>query len=194
MRIAVIADTHVPHKYDQLPRRLREGLESVDLILHCGDIVVPRVLEELSQYAPVQAVAGNHDSDFFGTSLERKKVLDIAGFRIGMIHGDELDELHVNKTEQRDMIFQIIVEPFLYDDPVDCIVFGHSHKPYLESFRAEFRPPGKPGKRIKHNVLVFNPGMPLRNRHLASMGYIYLEEDTLSTEIKVFTYQRIISD
>ncbi|MDD2496824.1 MAG: metallophosphoesterase family protein [Desulfitobacteriaceae bacterium] len=190
MKIAVIADTHVPHKFDNLSIRLKEGLKGADLILHCGDIVEPRVLEEISQFAPVEAVAGNHDIDYFGSALERKKVIEMAGYRIGMIHGDELDELHVNKTEQADLIFQIVVQPFLFGEPVDCIVFGHSHKPFVDSFRAEFRPPGRPGKKIKHNVLVFNPGMPLRNRHLASMGYIHLEDQALRVEIKVFTCGR----
>lgn len=190
MKIAVIADTHVPDKFEELPKRLREGLAGAEMILHCGDITHPAVLEEISRFAPVHAIAGNHDILNFGSLLERKRVLDIMGYRIGMIHGDELEELHVNKTEQDEMIYEIIVAPFLEGEPVDCIVFGHSHKPFLGSFQGEFQVPGARRKKIKHNVLVFNPGMPLRNRHLASMGYIYLEENSLRVELKVFTYSR----
>lgn len=190
MKIAVISDTHVPHKFEKIPQRMKEALVGVDLILHCGDIVIPRVLEEISQYAPVKAVAGNHDLERFANTLPRKRVVEVAGFRIGMIHGDELEEMHVTKTQQRDLLYEVVVQPFLYDEPVDCIVFGHSHKPLIEPFQAVFQPPNRPGVRIKQDVLIFNPGTPLRNRHIASMGYIHLENDVLRMELKVFTYSR----
>lgn len=190
MKIAVISDTHVPHKFERLSQRMKEGLAGVDLILHCGDIVSPDILEEISGYAPVQAVAGNHDIDYFGDKLPRKKIVEAAGYRIGMIHGDELEGLHVKKSQQSDLIYQVVLEPFLYDDPVDCVVFGHSHQPLIESYQVVFRPGLRPGKKIKQDVLIFNPGTPVRNRRLSTMGYIYLERDALRTEIKVFTYPR----
>ncbi|MGI6711966.1 MAG: metallophosphoesterase family protein [Bacillota bacterium] len=190
MKIAVISDTHVPHKFEKLSQRLKKGLEQVDIILHCGDIVMPQVLEELEAYAPVYAVAGNHDIKYFGEKLPRKRVVEAEGFRIGMIHGDELEGLHVKRSQQYDLIYQVIVEPFLDDNPVDCIVFGHSHQPLIESYEGIFHPFLCPGRKIKQDVLVFNPGTPVRNRRLSTMGYIYLERNVFRTEIKVFTYTR----
>ncbi|MEL7567032.1 MAG: metallophosphoesterase family protein [Dehalobacterium sp.] len=190
LKIAVISDTHVPHKFEKISRRMKEGLVGADLILHCGDIVTPEVLGEISAFAPVHAVAGNHDIEFFGDTLPRKKVIEVQGFRIGMIHGDELAANHVKKSDQYDQIFDIVLTPFLSEDPLDCVVFGHSHQPLIESFSVVFKPKNQPNKKIKQDVLVFNPGTPVRNRRLATMGYIYLEKDIMRTEIKVFTYPR----
>ncbi|ATW27012.1 metallophosphoesterase family protein [Candidatus Formimonas warabiya] len=194
MKIAVISDTHVPHKFEKLSQRMKKGLEGVDLILHCGDIVTPEILEEIAAFAPVHAVAGNHDLPFFGNRLPRKRVVEVAGFRIGMIHGDELAETHIKKSQQYDLIYQIVLEPFLHDEPVDCVVFGHSHLPLMESFQAVFRPPDRAGKKMKQDVLLFNPGTPVRNGRLSTMGYIYLEDDVMRAEIKVFTFSRLGKD
>ncbi|HHT62379.1 MAG: metallophosphoesterase family protein [Bacillota bacterium] len=186
MKIAVVSDTHVPHKFETISQRMKEGLTGVDLILHCGDIVTPDVLSEIASFAPVYAVAGNHDLEFFGDTLPRKRVIEVAGYRIGMIHGDELDGNHVKKSEQYGLIYEIVIKPFLFENPLDCIVFGHSHQPLIQSFPVVFKP--SHGRRIKQDVLVFNPGTPVRNRRLSTMGYLYLENDVFKTEIKVFTY------
>ena len=52
---------------------MKEGLTGVDLILHCGDIVTD-VLSEIASFAPVYAVAGNHDLEFFGDTLQKRVV------------------------------------------------------------------------------------------------------------------------
>jgi predicted phosphodiesterase len=36
--VGIVADTHCPEFLDQLPARLFEVLQGVDLILHAGDI------------------------------------------------------------------------------------------------------------------------------------------------------------
>ncbi|HEX3033022.1 MAG TPA: metallophosphoesterase family protein [Bacillota bacterium] len=190
MKIAVISDTHIPHKHERLTGRVLAGLEGVDLILHCGDIVAPEVLEELSRYAPVEAVCGNHDEDYFGLELPRKKVVEVQGFRIGMIHGDELDGLHMNKMLQMEYLYRILCEPFIGEPGLDCIVFGHSHKPLLDFLRVEFQPPERVRKSLKKEVMLFNPGKATRTRNIASMGYLNIEEGCLRAEIKVFSYRR----
>ncbi len=191
MKIAVISDTHIPHKHERLTERVLESLKGVDLILHCGDIVAPEVLAELSQYAPVEAVAGNHDEDYFSPEeLPRKKVVEIAGYRIGMIHGDTLDGVHINKAMQLELLYPILCEPFLNEPGLDCIVFGHGHKPMLDSIRIEFSPFNNVRKKIKREVLLFNPGKATRTRNIASMGYLHLEKDCISPEFRIFTYRR----
>lgn len=190
MKIAVISDTHIPHKHERLTERVLESLEGVDLIIHCGDIVSPEVLEELSHYAPVEAVAGNHDEDYFGLELPRKKVVEVQGFRIGVIHGDELDGVHMNKTLQMEYLYRILCEPFLNEPGLDCIVFGHSHQPLLEFLRVEFRPPERVRKSLKKEVMIFNPGKAIRTRNIASMGFLTIEEGCLRAELKVFSYRR----
>ncbi len=189
MRIGVIADTHIPDKFHRLNSRVKETLQGVDYILHCGDVVDTKILEELHEIAPVEAIAGNHDVER-KLDLPRKRILEIAGYRIGMIHGDELNGLHVNKTQLKEWLYQVIIEPFIYEEGVDLIVFGHYHQPLLESFRVEFLPKNNIGRKLKQDVLIFNPGMPTRNRHLSSMGFIELNQDGLRVELEVFTYPR----
>ncbi|MCK4260127.1 MAG: YfcE family phosphodiesterase [Halanaerobiales bacterium] len=189
MRIGVIADTHIPDKFHVLSSRIKEALDGVDMILHCGDLVQMEILDELREIAPVEAIAGNHDLNR-NLDLPRKRVLDISGYRIGMIHGDELNGLHVNKTQLKEWLYQVLVEPFIYEDGVDLIVFGHYHQPLIESFRVEFLPKNNSFKKLKQDVLIFNPGMPTRNRHLSSIGFIELNKDEIKVELKIFTYPR----
>lgn len=63
MILGVIADTHIPDRTRQLhPKVLPLFEESgVEVILHAGDVSVPRVLAELREIAPVYAVRGNRD-------------------------------------------------------------------------------------------------------------------------------------
>jgi putative phosphoesterase len=63
VRIAVIADAHLPRGSRRLPRRCVEELERAELILHAGDLVTAGALEEWAQLAPVEAVRGNMDPE-----------------------------------------------------------------------------------------------------------------------------------
>lgn len=61
MRVVVLADTHAPRRWRSCPPRVAEQLRGADLILHAGDVCTAAVLDELAEYAPVVAVAGNND-------------------------------------------------------------------------------------------------------------------------------------
>lgn len=136
MRIGVVSDTHIPLRANQLPAALFKILDGVDLLLHAGDLVEEKVLDELRILAPVEAVAGNMDPFYLVPLLGRKKVLDVAGYRIGLIHGDFGSDRH--KTPLR-------AHGAFAGDNVHCVVFGHSHQPYC---------------REEKGVLLFNPGSP----------------------------------
>lgn len=186
MKIGVIADTHIGDKFHKLSNRIKETLAGVDLILHCGDIVTMEVIEELRQVAPVEVIAGNHDLENH-LELPRRKVVEQNGYRIGMIHGDELNGLHVTKSQLKEWLYQVIVDPFINEAGVDLIVFGHYHQPVMEVFRVEFYPAKDPFSTLKKDVLVFNPGMPTRNRHMSSVGFIELNTDSIDIQLKIFT-------
>jgi len=160
MLIGVISDTHIPLRARQLPAGLFKALDGVDLLLHAGDLVEESVLEELSSLAPVEAVAGNMDPFPLASRLGRKKVLDLSGYRIGLIHGDLGGDRQ--KTPQR------AYEAFI-NDHVDCVVFGHTHQPYC---------------REEGGVLLFNPGSPTDRRREPrhSCGLLTLS-DKLTAEI-----------
>lgn len=85
MRVGLISDTHVP--VAPLFAEVKDALRGVDLILHAGDIVLSRVLDELEEIAPVYAAQGNHDGHL--TEDPRVKpvhLLDLEGFRVALLH------------------------------------------------------------------------------------------------------------
>ena len=61
MRVLVISDTHAPRFWKRCPPAVAAYAEGADLILHAGDVCIPEVLDELSQFAPVRVVLGNND-------------------------------------------------------------------------------------------------------------------------------------
>ena len=87
-RVGVVSDTHIPDRARNLPSALLKGLEEneVDLILHAGDISIPRVLDELCEIAPVLAVKGNRDL-LFGEELPLVRVIEINRFVVMLTHG-----------------------------------------------------------------------------------------------------------
>ena len=123
MRIGVLSDTHIPTRARCLPPEIFTVFKNVELILHAGDLVDPLVLSELETLAPVQAVAGNMDPPGLQKLLGRKKILELAGFRIGLVHGD----LGYNRTKTPERALQTFA-----GDNVDAVVFGHTHQPCLQ--------------------------------------------------------------
>lgn len=146
MKIGVVSDTHLSDRREiRLPRELLAGLTGVDLILHAGDWVSPLVVEELAKLAPVEGIAGNNDGLDIVNRFGYKKIVEAAGIRIGLIHGDGYGKT----TERR------AFDAFEGQD-VQAIVFGHSHIPYLEQ---------------KAGILLFNPGSPTDKRRQPLYSY-----------------------
>jgi putative phosphoesterase len=157
MRIGIVADTHMPRSAKKLPDALVKGLQGVHSILHLGDWTSLNVAEWLEQIAPVDGVAGNNDGEAVAARFGRKKVLELAGYRIGMVHGDGIRKT----TEARAW------EAFA-GERVDVILFGHSHIPL--------------GKQEK-GVLLFNPGSPTDKRRQPLFSYGILElSDTIDAK------------
>ncbi len=63
VKIAVLADTHIPKRAKTLPDSAWRILKSADVILHAGDVLTKEFLDQLSQIAPLYAVRGNNDTD-----------------------------------------------------------------------------------------------------------------------------------
>lgn len=160
MRIGVLSDTHIPNRARQIPPVLFEIFAGVDLLLHAGDLAEEKVLLDLQALAPLAAVAGNMDSLILQQQLGHKKILEVAGFRLGLTHGHQGSDR--SKTPQR------ALAEFAADQ-VDCVVFGHSHQPFLEKI---------------NGVLLFNPGSPTDRRREPrhSCGLLTLG-DTIDAEI-----------
>ena len=76
----------MPRGTRRLPAECLRRLESVELILHAGDVVGAAVLEELARLAPVAAVAGNMDEPTLIAALPEQRVVELGGARIGVVH------------------------------------------------------------------------------------------------------------
>jgi uncharacterized protein len=154
MRIAVISDSHVARsQVADLVAELRAPLTGVDAILHAGDITSLELLDELGAIAPVHAVAGNMDSDTTVRALGERRVLELGGRRVGLLHG----------WGAPGDLAQRVVERFRAPSgglEVEVIVFGHSHQPLVER---------------TSEVLLVNPGSPTDRRWAPYRSFALLE-------------------
>lgn len=204
MKIGVISDTHVRRATRDLPLDLLLRLDRVDLILHAGDLTRLDVLERLARIAPVRAVYGNCDGPDVYLALPRRLIVEVAGFRIGLIHGnggtggalatasaafppklelptdpalEPLESLIANDpgrgarqsssgTTGENGVTGTLASVATGDpaeQPVDCVVFGHSHQALCER---------------RGGRLLLNPGSPTEPRfgRRPSFGLLWLDE------------------
>ncbi|MCD5323104.1 MULTISPECIES: metallophosphoesterase family protein [Pontibacillus] len=145
MRIIVVSDTHMPKKGNAFPESIKEELSNSDLIIHAGDWSSLEVYDQLASYGKVQGVQGNIEEEEVRDRLPEKLVLELDGYKIGVVHG------HGDKktTEKR------VVEAFEGEE-VDLIIFGHSHLPLT---------------RWVKKTLLFNPGSLMDKRKLPYTSY-----------------------
>lgn len=128
--MGVVSDTHLFRQ--PVPAAVLRAVEGVDLILHAGDILEMAVVEELEEVAPVIAVSGNMDHGDARELLPAKRELELAGYRVGLIHGSGAPAGITGRLRGE------------FED-VDLVVFGHTHQAY---------------NRIEDGVYFFNPGSP----------------------------------
>jgi hypothetical protein len=166
MRVGLISDTHLPslmHSLDQLGPQVGEALESVDLILHAGDVHTRRVLDWLEQFAPVVTARGNHDM-FEDTRIEQRQLLELEGWSIGMVHD--------LRPEGRPMA-ELVARDFAGVEP-DIVISGDTHVDRLE---------------FRDGRLLINSGSPNLPHHketrLGTVGLLELAPGRLRAEIVV---------
>ena len=86
MRVGLLSDTHVPEAPGLWPE-IFVAFRDVDLILHAGDLVQVRVLDELEAAAPVLAAQGNHDLHITDDPRVRPlHLLELEGHTVAMLH------------------------------------------------------------------------------------------------------------
>ncbi len=135
MNIIAISDTHIKSGsiYDHLPGGLVGLLKNTDLILHAGDFVSKRAYNEFSALNRLEAVCGNMDEQGLKDMLPEKKVIEIEGIKIGLIH-------HAALSLQETIGARYMTKEM----GADVLVFGHIHRPLIE----------------KSDVLLVCPGSP----------------------------------
>jgi hypothetical protein len=157
MLIGLISDTHIPDRARELPEKVIEAFENVELIIHAGDLTSPKVIEELENIAPVMAVQGNMDR-VNGIDLPKAKVIEAEGLRIGVVHGE------VYPRADTDQLLYLAKQL-----DVDILVSGHSHQPKIEQ---------------KGGVLLVNPGSPIVPR-LADRTVMLLEVNNKEVDVEI---------
>lgn len=135
-RIGVLSDTHIPQRGARLPDAVLRHFEDVELILHAGDLSTLAVLDQLSAYAPVDAVQGNVEQQEVVMKLPIKRTLVVGGCEIGMVHilGERKDYACNARREF---------------STARVVIFGHSHIPWLED---------------ANGLLLLNPGSAMDRR------------------------------
>ncbi|EGQ26559.1 phosphoesterase [Sporosarcina newyorkensis 2681] len=159
MKVVILSDTHMPKRGSVLPERFLNELNQADHIIHAGDWSTLEVHEILSPYAPVTGVQGNIDDEQIREKMPEREIITLNGFRIGIVHGHGSGKT----TERR--AFDTFV-----DEPVDVIIFGHSHIPLLRYFKQRLliNPGSLMDKRTNpyYSFAVMNLGEEIEVQHV----------------------------
>jgi putative phosphoesterase len=156
-RIGVLSDSHLCEPDPGLAARLARVFQGVDMIMHAGDITSLTVLDMLE--APeVIAVAGNMDEPVVRQTLPDQRVVEVEGKRLGLIHG-------------WDSPFGLAGRVATRFSGVNCVVFGHSHRPM---------------NAVVGGVLMFNPGSVSRGLvGSGTVGLLTVNQGVSGTIVKI---------
>jgi len=159
LRIVAIADTHISDRSGKLPEKLLAEIKRADALIHAGDFVDLKLLNELKSICSnLWAVRGNMDSAEIASKLPEKEIIKVGKFKVGIMHG----------FGAPDKIVDALLKTFEKDKP-DLIVFGHSHKALNEK---------------NGGIIMFNPGSPTDTFFAPYNSYGIIEiNDTIKTEI-----------
>jgi uncharacterized protein len=136
MRIAVIADTHIPGRARDLPPTAWRIIEGADAVIHAGDVITPWLLERLhARSKQVHAVLGNNDLPLRG-ALPEELQLDLDGVAVAVVH--ESGAAAGRRARMRKRF-----------PHARAVIFGHSHTPMCDD---------------DGDLLLLNPGSPTDRR------------------------------
>jgi putative phosphoesterase len=142
VRLAILADTHMPRGSRELPQRCLEELAAADLILHLGDFSALSVLERLESLGPpVLGVHGNVDDAELRRRLPAELELELERVKIALLHDAGPRPGRLRRLRER-------------FPGADAVLFGHSHLPLHEHDDGGFQ--------------IFNPGSPTERRRAPS--------------------------
>ena len=160
LRLAIIADTHLPRGARKLPAACVRRLRAAELILHDGDLSTLEVLAQLEALGPpVAAVQGNVDDEHVAARLPVQRVVEAGGARIGMVHDAGPAAGRLARLARR-------------FPGAAAVVFGHSHIPLHERDAAT-------------GFQIFNPGSPTERRRQPghTMGLADVQDGAVRFEL-----------
>jgi putative phosphoesterase len=135
IKVVIIGDTHI-NEFQYLPKLMLEYLQSANWVIHVGDYVSDKVLNELItlKRSHFLGVYGNADPKSIRETIPAKRIEEIQGYRIGITHPPQGGSSKY--TEKR------VMKTFENCD-LDIIVFGHTHVANIVQFK---------------EILLINPG------------------------------------
>jgi putative phosphoesterase len=149
MKVGVLSDTHLSEPHSEFKKMIETHFRDVEKIFHAGDFVDMAVAQYLSSLKKLIAVCGNMDPPEIRKAFPRKRIIEIAGFKIGLVHGGGSPF----GIESR------VREEF---EEVNAIVYGHTHTPANHQVK---------------NIYFFNPGSPTRSFiRRPTLGILYIGE------------------
>lgn len=114
--IGILSDTHLSEQTDSFRSLAAVCFAECQIILHAGDLTSIAILDAFIDKT-VYAVHGNMCLNSARSALPRRKIISVGRFSIGLIHragySYQFEDLLLNE----------------FDQPVDCIVYGHTHLP-----------------------------------------------------------------
>ncbi len=135
MKIIAIADTHIKSGsiVKQLPEDLVRLIKDADMVIHAGDFVTKQAYDELCSICRLEAVHGNMDEESLKALLPERKVIEVEGKSIGIVHEAALS------LQDTTGVWYMAKEM-----DVDIMIFGHIHKPVIEGDDTFLICPGSP--------------------------------------------------
>lgn len=134
MKLTVLSDTHIkPGRslLSLLPKDLIYLIKNSDFVIHAGDFETMECYNELQSLTKLIAVHGDTDCDELMGLLPERKVVEVEGVKIGIIHKGQLTSEHTDGLRY-----------LAKEMDVDVLIFGHFHHPIVE----------------KTDVLLISPG------------------------------------
>lgn len=170
VKIGLISDTHVPGAIKEPPYEVAKAFEDVDLILHAGDIYGASCIDWLEKIAPIWGVEYQGYSTFEGDDrIAEMRTVKILGHTVGIMHDIMLPGVAkeirpgVIEADFPGKITMAEAVQRVFDDPVDIVVFGHTHIAVMEHH---------------DGVLFVNPGSPSLPKQLRKLGTVAILEVT----------------
>jgi hypothetical protein len=158
MKIGVLSDTHLKEPHPEFRKMIEFHFKDVEIIFHAGDFVDRSVAEFLLSQKELIAVCGNMDSDDIRKAFPQKRVIELQGFKIGLIHGGG-SPFGIESRIRKEF------------DEVDAIVYGHTHTP---------------ANHLAKNIYLFNPGSPTRSFiHKPTLGILHVGKKIEGEIIKI---------
>jgi putative phosphoesterase len=159
LKIAVLSDTHLPARLQNLPGAVYEACADADLIIHAGDIEEKSVIEDLERFAPVKAVHGNMDGMDTYQRYPAKLILHLEGFIVALTHGSGASYGIRNR----------IKEKFKSEEP-HIIIHGHTHEYFWKK---------------ENGIWFLNPGAVAGSKGRRSMAILTLVNGKEPEAVKV---------